>query len=202
MKKRHVPTFLILITVLLMLSAFCRTVGIVGFGSLGQFLYDKIQTDARASAELEVAWVWNRNPRALEPRVPPALRLADLNEIAKRKVDIIVEVAHPDITKDWGTKFVEWSDYFVGSPTAFADPTVEQALRQAAAKANGVYIPSGALWGAEDIAKMGAAGTLRGLRVTMKKHPASLKLTPPLADRLKHLQTGVENVIYEGAVPF
>ena len=56
----------------------------------------------------------------------------------------------------------------------------------------GVYVPAGALWGGEDIAKMadsgsqnlvlmvltcaGFVGKLSGLIVRMKKHPQSLKL--------------------------
>ena len=54
---------------------------------------------------------------------------------------------------------------------------LEVALRVAAEKyGRGCYIPSGALWGAEDIAKMAQRGTLGALTVTMTKHPSSLKL--------------------------
>ena len=38
-----------------------RGVGIVGFGLLGQFLYDHITTDPKVSCHLKVAFVWNRS---------------------------------------------------------------------------------------------------------------------------------------------
>jgi hypothetical protein len=38
-----------------------------------------------------VKYVWNRSPAALE-RVPPALRLASLAEVAGAGADIVVEV--------------------------------------------------------------------------------------------------------------
>lgn len=65
----------------------------------------------------------------------------------------------------------------VGSPTVFADAAVEAAHREALETTrHGLYIPSGALWGATDLNKMGQRGTLTALKVTMKKHPDSLKL--------------------------
>lgn len=52
------------------------------------------------------------------------------------------------------------ADYFVGSPTALAQQKTEDTLR-AAATTHGLYIPSGALWGAQDILKMADRGTLK-----------------------------------------
>ena len=49
----------------------------------------------------------------------------------------------------------------IGSPTALADRTVHQALFEAANKFHGLYVPVGALWGAEDIKKMADRGTLK-----------------------------------------
>lgn len=50
----------------------------------------------------------------------------------------------------------------VGSPTAMASEATEAGLKEAAEKSrNGVYVPSGALWGGEDIRKMADRGTLK-----------------------------------------
>ena len=49
----------------------------------------------------------------------------------------------------------------IGSPTALADRDIEASLEAAATK-HGLYIPSGALWGGEDIRKMAERGTLTG----------------------------------------
>ena len=86
----------------------------------------------------------------------------------------------------------------MGSPTALADPEVETKLRQAAVS-HGLYIPSGALWGGEDIRKMAERGSLRGLRVTMRKHPSSFKLEGDLKARNNSVGS-TASVLYEGPV--
>mmetsp|Transcript_70779 Transcript_70779/g.166918 ORF Transcript_70779/g.166918 Transcript_70779/m.166918 type:complete len:186 (+) Transcript_70779:354-911(+) len=88
----------------------------------------------------------------------------------------------------------------IGSPTALADEDLYTALL-AAATTNGVYIPSGALWGAQDIQKMARGGKLKDLTVTMKKHPGSMKLNPPLSGKLAEATTADgETVLYDGPV--
>ena len=55
--------------------------------------------------------------------------------------------------------------------------------------------------GAQDIRKMADSGSLKGLKVTMKKHPDSLKLENELKEKLeKSLPLTNELVIYEGPV--
>ncbi len=53
---------------------------------------------------------------------------------------------------------LQW--FQVGSPTAFADEATEKKLRMAATQ-HGIYIPSGAFWGGEDIKKMADRATLQ-----------------------------------------
>lgn len=48
----------------------------------------------------------------------------------------------------------------IGSPTALSSQELETSLRTAAIK-HGLYVPSGAFWGAEDIKKMADRGTLQ-----------------------------------------
>jgi hypothetical protein len=98
----------------------------------------------------------------------------------------------------------------VGSPTAFADRCVEKALRRAAeGGVHGLYIPAGALWGAQDLAKMADIGSLHTLTITMKKHPSGLKLTGELKERLDEYvgrgeggreEEEEECVLYSGSV--
>ena len=50
----------------------------------------------------------------------------------------------------------------LGSPTALADLEIEKILYSAVdGFKNGLYVPSGALWGGEDIRKMAERGTLK-----------------------------------------
>lgn len=112
-------------------------VGIVGYGSVGQYFVDRILNDPAVSAKLELAFVWNRTASKIPVEgtgaVPTGLILTDLNDFASRKADMIVELSHPSIAKNHGEAFVSsGSDFFVGSPTAFADPEADAILRKAA----------------------------------------------------------------------
>ena len=111
--------------------------------------------------------------------------------------------------RKYGVRFLQHADYMPASTTAFADSKVctltrvaiqyssepvktlfrqtETALRAEAERigtGNGMYIPSGALWGARDIQKMSQGGSLKGLRVTMKKAPHHLKVASNFGTRL------------------
>ncbi len=134
--------------------------------------------------------------------LPADVPLANLAEFESRRPDLIVEVADPSITAEWGERFLEAADFFVGSPTALADSRLNASLRAASERRHGLYveskilppvffcnillryIPSGALWGADDIKKMADGGSLIGLCITMAKHPQCLKLHESLAHKL------------------
>ena len=68
-------------------------VGVVGYGHLGQYLVESITKHQ----DLELAWVWNRSP--IHGKVEEKFILKDLADCAKNNPDVIVEVAHPDITR-------------------------------------------------------------------------------------------------------
>ena len=182
----------------------CR-VGLVGYGSLGQYLLHALTHDPALLSAFEVIWVWNRTPEKAAgcgaPLLPDLPSFPSLGPI-----DLIIEVCHPAITAAHGAAFLEHADLFLGSPTALADAGLEAGLRAAAAaRGRALYVPAGALWGAADLAKMGAAGTLKGLCVTMKKHPASLQLEAGSGPRAR-LDAAVaagavgETVLYDGPV--
>ena len=181
-----------------------RRVGVVGYGALGKYLAHAILKDAAVGSRLELAFVWNRTADRIreDADVPDHLILESLEEVASRSPDLIVEVAHPSISRDFGAAFLRVADYFVGSPTALADAEVEARLREAAAAGRfGMYIPAGALWGVHDIQKAANRGMVAELCVTMKKHPTSLKLRGELRKKLEEAveaETDGEVVLYDG----
>merc|ERR1712106_790821 len=97
-------------------------VGVVGYGHLGQYLVENILKHP----DLELAWVWNRTE--LKGRVDEKYILKDLASCGTGDPDVIVEVAHPDITKQFGAKFLAAADFMIGSPTALADVGLETGL--------------------------------------------------------------------------
>ncbi|XP_078095813.1 aspartate dehydrogenase domain-containing protein isoform X2 [Mustelus asterias] len=176
-----------------------RRIGIIGFGHLGQYLTEMIEAEGQQYG-FELAFVWNRNQRKMEGKVRKELQLEDLNKFVARCADLIVEVAHPQIIKEFGEEFLKHADCMVGSPTAFAEQEVDTKCREAARRyGHTLYIPSGALWGAEDIQKMANRGTLKALKVTMSKHPDSFMLRGELQE-LKERVKGQRAVLYDGPV--
>ena len=165
-----------------------RRVGIIGYGKLGQHLCRSILHEPRLRHSLQLAFIWNLLPDEIGDEIPGELHLADLNDFARYEPDLVVEVAHPVITWDHGTDFLEVADYMTASTTAFARGDTEAQMRAAAARPNGhgLYIPRGALPGLEEVLRMAASGKLAGAAVTMTKHPSSLnllkELVPPLAE--------------------
>ncbi|XP_047214624.1 putative L-aspartate dehydrogenase isoform X1 [Girardinichthys multiradiatus] len=152
-------------------------VGVVGYGHLGQFLVDKL-LKAGPGLGLVLGFVWNRNPDKLKGSVPPELVLDDLSFFANRRCDVIIEVCHPQIVRDFGLEFLSKSHFMVGSPSALSDPDLNQKLRQASLHhGRTLYIPSGALWGGQDIQRMNDTGTLKALFIRMSKHPSCFRLT-------------------------
>eukprot|EP00729_Bicosta_minor_P000044 gene44-1844_t len=187
-----------------------RRVGIVGFGKVGSFLAKNV-VDSGAAKGVELAWVVDlfapHNVTACEwltegmKQDPSSLDAC----LARKDVDLVVEVAHPDITKDYGVKILQQCDYLLASTTTFADPDTETALLAEAGNpsGHGVYITPGAFFGSLDIQRMSNAGKLSALSVTMKKHPESLfpvKGTTEFDANEAAKKKDGEVVLYEGPV--
>ena len=184
-----------------------RRVGIVGYGAVGQYLARAILSNPRCTARLELAFAFDARPGVVEAdeSVPAECRLASLADFAVMRPDLVVEVAHQSVSRDYGAAFLRVADYMPASITAFADPDVERAMLAAADVPNGtgIYLPRGALWGAEDLQRMAADGTLAGLTVTMKKAPHHIKAegaAKALLDAAVAAGTPGETVLYEGPV--
>jgi len=91
-----------------------------------------------------------------DPLLPASSKAASLDNWQAHRADLIVEVAHPNISKEWGALFLQEADYMIASTTAFADRETEAALRAAAEAptGRGIYMCAGALFGALDIQLM------------------------------------------------
>ncbi len=132
-------------------------VGIVGFGELGKYLLEKL---SELPDRFHVVFVYNRTP------VQHPLWVAS---VTAHKVDLLVEVAHPDVVRNLGLLHLG-ADLFVGSPTAFASGAPLEIPPDVSC-----YVPVGALWGGEDILKL--KSSLASVKVTMRKHPEHLRST-------------------------
>ncbi|CAG0896549.1 unnamed protein product [Darwinula stevensoni] len=173
-------------------------IGIVGFGNLGKHLARK----ASESESLELAFVWNRDGSKMDSTdwLPATAILSELEDFASRRPELVVEVAHPSVTAEHAKDFLAVCPFAIGSPTALADEALLEEVERLSFR-RGVYVPTGALWGAQDIRGMDSLGTLRGLRVTMAKTPESFRLSEPLRSRLESASPLTSaTTLYEGSV--
>lgn len=123
-------------------------VGLVGFGTIGRELFARM---GKRGSPLEPAFVYSRTMRRLAG-VPRRLILNDLTQVARREADLIVEAAHPEITRQFGVHLVAAANYLPLSVTALADTRLRnQLLKVAARHGKHVLLPHGALVGADSL---------------------------------------------------
>jgi len=171
-----------------------RRIGIVGYGKLGQYLSDSLLNDPGVKEEHDLAFVWNRTYSNIGKEIPTEKKLRSLDDFAERNADLIVEVAHPDISHNYAVSFLEHADYLVGSPTAFADTDFEINIIKLAysESGNGVYIPRGAMPGLDDILRKKYQWSEGN--IVMKKHPNSINYKGDVdLDKIKE-----ETTLYDG----
>jgi aspartate dehydrogenase len=177
-----------------------KRIGILGYGKLGQYLVAQIQEGALGT-DVELAFVWNRTSDKIDDKIPvisKARRIDDALEMASRRADLVVEVAHPEITSLYGRSFLERSAYLVGSPTVFADDKMKKDLFGLAQSGDhSLVLPYGALEGIEGIIRMRdvLGVSLEGGKIVMRKDYDSVKWSGKSPD---HSATSGEAVFYRG----
>ncbi|MCW5772028.1 MAG: DUF108 domain-containing protein, partial [Rhodospirillaceae bacterium] len=142
---------------------------------------------------LSVAFVWNRSPGKIAG-VPLGLILRDLDEAPAKRADIIVEVAHPEVTRAHGAAFVSAADYLITSVTALADDALRGRLIETALKAkHRLFVPHGALVGLDTLVEQ--RHRLAEVTITFRKHPNNLDFA---ASGIDPAIVQGETVLYDG----
>lgn len=170
----------------------CPRIGLIGFGYIGQYVH--AQVTSRPELGLEIGFVHNRTIDRLAD-LPSAVVLEDLADFAAKPVDLVVELAHPDVTRCHGRSFLETTDYMPLSLTAFADPALEAELLETARSAGTrIYVPHGAVVGLEAVEE----GRERWEEVTMvmKKPVKSFDFSS--APQFDPGSITAETVLYDG----
>lgn len=145
-------------------------VGIIGFGAIGRYVYERMAQAPELG--LAPSFIWNRSPAALQD-LPPDLILDDLSTARDAAPDLIVEVAHPQISHDHGKDFLTYADYMPLSVSALADPALERALTEAAsASGQRLLIPHGALVGTDNLVE--GRDNWETVTITFEKNPGSI----------------------------
>jgi len=146
-----------------------KRIGIIGFGFIGRYIYEQIQTD---EADMEIAFVWNRSKQAILD-LPQELVLDAPGKFADYQPDLILELAHPAISAEYGEAFLKETNYMMLSVTAMADDSLAERLQSTALENNTkLFIPHGALIGVDNLRE--GLENWKEVTITFKKHPDSL----------------------------
>ena len=168
-----------------------RRIGLIGFGFIGAQVYRHLQ--AQPELGLEVAFVHNRHPARLT-EVPRELVLDNLAEMPERKCDLVVEMAHPDYTRQWGEAILAHADYLPLSVTALADQSLlDRLTRQATQSGHRLLIPHGALMGTDNLVE--SRHMWAEVEITFYKNAANIDFSESGYDPA---QIKSETVVYDG----
>ena len=117
-----------------------KTIGIIGFGTIGKKLYEQILEEGL----LEVAFVYDT-----ETEVPPDLALAHaLSGADFAQVDLVVEAALSQVVETYGREILTHTNFMPFSLTALANQQLyDDLLWIAAAHQHQLFVPHGAILG-------------------------------------------------------
>jgi predicted dinucleotide-utilizing enzyme len=142
-------------------------IGLIGYGQIGQAVHQMIENNADNG--MEVVFVHDQFAAAVE-NLPEGLVLEDLGDFESRQTDLIVEMAHPDVTRKWGTTILEKTNYMFISVTALADREVEESITEVTKRASTrAFIPHGGVVGMD--ALLENREVWESVDVVMKKPP-------------------------------
>jgi aspartate dehydrogenase len=166
-------------------------IGLIGYGQIGQAVQAMIDNDPDNG--MEVVFIHDQSPEALRS-APEALILDDLADFMQRSPDLVVEMAHPDVTRQWGRTIVEKTNYMLVSVTALGDAAVYEELEKTS-RAHGtrVFVPHGGVVGMD--ALMENRDVWESVEVTMKKPPKNVDCAGIGVDPA---QIKEETVLYDG----
>jgi aspartate dehydrogenase len=167
-------------------------IGLVGLGYIGRFVYEQITK--RPELGLEVAFVHEQAAERLAG-LPAEIVLPEIRDFASRRPDLVVEMAHPAVTRQFGELFLQQSDYMPLSMTAFADEGLQQRLLTTARRSGTcLFIPHGAVVGLESIFE--GRDLWEEVIMVMKKNPKNLDFSA--APQFKAAAITQETVLYDG----
>jgi predicted dinucleotide-utilizing enzyme len=142
-------------------------IGIIGNGFVARSLAARIADDRGLG--LEVAFVAARRPG------PGELGLGALSAalVRERGADLVVEAAHPDITRAFGRAILSTADYLPLSTTALVDDGLRGELEVAAlAAGTRLVLPHGALVGGDSLLEWREQWA--EVTITFRKHPRAI----------------------------
>ena len=148
-------------------------IGIVGYGPIGKAVHQMVND--MSDNCLEVAFIYDIVQENLKD-IEVDLVLKDLAEFPKKEPDLIIEMAHPDVTRKWGTKILKHCDYMFISVTALADQGMVEILKETTHKyGTSAFVPHGGVIGMDAIFEN--RNIWDSVSIIMKKPPDNIDYT-------------------------
>lgn len=145
-------------------------IGLIGFGTIGNYLFHKIEEEGC----MEVAFVFEVDRKKTES-LNASFLLDSFDEFEKRGVDLVVEAALPQVIKEFGPRILKKSDLLILSLTSLADEAFRRELERTAKEfGKNIYIPHGAILGLDGIHD--GRNVIERVEITTIKNPKSLGL--------------------------
>lgn len=120
-------------------------IGMIGYGQIGKVVHRMIEADPNNG--MEVVFVHDQLTEAVA-ELSPELILEHLGDFESRRPDLVVELAHPSVTREWGKTILEKTNYMPISVTALADREIEKMLDETTQRCGTrAFLPHGGVVG-------------------------------------------------------
>lgn len=159
-----------------------RKVGLIGYGTIGKYIFEKLSRDG-----VEFAFIFNRSA-AGDKQVDSLITdsVEEMRQQCAAGVDLVIEAATAQAVLDLAPAVLPFTDMAVFSATAFADQDFLNRMQHLCqTHRRRLYIPHGAIVGLDGI--VDGKEVLQAVTVTTTKRPANLGRT----------DTG-RTILYEG----
>ena len=167
-------------------------IGLIGYGTIGNAVHRMIDSDPENG--MEISFIHDADSSRLT-HLAPRLALPDLAQFESRDIDLVVEMAHPDVSRQWATRILEKTDYMFISVTALADRALEESLKATTCKyGTRAYLPHGGGVGVDALFEN--RDVWEDVSVVMKKPPGNVDC---LAAGIDPDSITTETVLYEGS---
>lgn len=166
-------------------------IGLIGHGQIGKAVHEMIDRDPANG--MEVVFVHDQMTDRLAD-VAEDLVLENLADFDSRQADLIVEMAHPAVTREWGRALLEKTNYMLISVTALADPEIEQMLEETTQKhGTRAFLPHGGVVGMDALREN--RDVWEEVHAVMKKPPKNVDCANAGVDPDSVTE---ETVLYDG----
>lgn len=158
-------------------------IGIIGVGTIGKFLLEKINDEKVVSGyQITAVFDERHQSKGVLRDLSNKYNFTVYDEIdtfLKSSVDLIVECANVEVVKQYAGQIIHEKDLLLISVGALADSMFYQELKEVAtAKGTKVYLPSGAIGGLDVLRGANALGGLDSVKLVTRKPTEALSVDP------------------------